>query len=72
MCTYKTLGFFNRIKISKVYYKNRFIVVLTRNEKQSVSVDRRKGLVERACDAFGLLGAVRFLESYYLLVRLDS
>ncbi|CAG9540495.1 unnamed protein product, partial [Cercopithifilaria johnstoni] len=43
-------------------------IVFTQNEKQSMGVDRRKGLIERASDAFGLLGAVRFLEGYYLLV----
>ncbi|KAL3997888.1 hypothetical protein ACH3XW_12770 [Acanthocheilonema viteae] len=43
-------------------------IVFTQNEKQSVGIDRRKGLIERASDAFGLLGAVRFLEGYYLLV----
>ncbi|OZC12831.1 hypothetical protein X798_00465 [Onchocerca flexuosa] len=43
-------------------------IVFTQNEKQSTGVDRRKGLIERASDAFGLLGAVRFLEDYYLLV----
>ncbi|KAK6106560.1 hypothetical protein QQG55_24700 [Brugia pahangi] len=43
-------------------------VVFTQNEKQLAGVDRQKSLVERASDAFGLLGAVRFLEGYYLLV----
>uniref|UniRef100_A0A915PWV9 SAC domain-containing protein n=1 Tax=Setaria digitata TaxID=48799 RepID=A0A915PWV9_9BILA len=43
-------------------------IVFTQNERQSAGVDRRKGLIERASDAFGLLGAVRFLEGYYLLV----
>ncbi|KAM3721339.1 Polyphosphoinositide phosphatase [Dirofilaria immitis] len=43
-------------------------IVFTQNEKQSTDVGRRKGLIERASNAFGLLGAVRFLEDYYLLV----
>ncbi|VDN00841.1 unnamed protein product [Thelazia callipaeda] len=43
-------------------------IVLVQNKRQSLGVDRWKGLIERASNAFGLLGAVRFLEGYYLLI----
>lgn len=65
-------GVFNNLpNINKltVYQNIEIIVVFNGNEKQSTGVDRQKGLIERASDTFGLLGAVRFLEGYYLLVR---
>ncbi|VDM42474.1 unnamed protein product [Toxocara canis] len=45
------------------------IVYKSQPEKRSLSsINKYKGLVERVSNAFGLLGVVRFLEGYYIVL----